>query len=765
MITKRNRGLLSFQQVGFSYFHFYKLRLIALSFCIFLGGCSGDLSSDSSRSNSSSPEKKDCKVENGQGELTWNPTLGAGNDKCELIACNAGYDDHDDDNDCEETPEGHYSEAGSKQRIACIKPDDSSWTSGIGLAAVDECTWACDAGHDNSQNANVCAETAVGFYSPSATNGRTACAKSDDSSWTSGTTGLSSVGECASLTWVCDAGHDNSQNANVCAETAVGFYSPSATNGRTACVKSDDSSWTSGTTGLSSVGECASLTWVCDAGHDNSQNANVCAETAVGFYSPSATNGRTACAKSDDSSWTSGTTGLSSVGECASLTWVCDAGHDNSQNANVCAETAVGFYSPSATNGRIACTDTALPDDSSWAWAGKTGLALFRECWSCNANYYQSRNRNTCVKENIAISAGSSHTCAILADKSVKCWGINSDGQTGGGSPLTQGEEATHLSTGSSHTCAILADKSVKCWGSNSFGKTGGGSPLTQGEEATHIAAGEEHTCAILVDKSVKCWGSNSDGQTGGGSPLTQGEEATHIAAGEEHTCAILVDKSVKCWGSNSDGQTGGGSPLTQGEEATHIAAGEEHTCAILADKSVKCWGKNSFGQTGGGPSSPSRTISGTSGSPLTQGEEATHIAAGDYQTCAILANKSVKCWGSNSHGQTGGGNPLTQGEEATHIAAGSSHSCAILADKSVKCWGNYLGIANISLSENQEGQKTTHIAAGYSHTCTILADKSVKCWGSNSSGKTGGGSPLTQGEEATHIAAGSDPHLCHFSR
>ena len=164
----------------------------------------------------------------------------------------------------------------------------------------------------------------------------------------------------------------------------------------------------------------------------------------------------------------------------------------------------------------------------------------------------------------------------------------------------------------------------MKCWGYNSAGQTGGGtsssvrtltlsgtegSPLTRGESATHIVAGNNHTCAILSDKSVKCWGSNSSGQTGGGtqnsdrtltlsgtegSPLNRWEEATHIAAGKDHTCAILSDKSVKCWGSNGSGQTGGGSPLSQ--IATHIAAGEEHTCAILADKSVKCWGTHSYG-------------------------------------------------------------------------------------------------------------------------------------------------------------------------
>ena len=304
-----------------------------------------------------------------------------------------------------------------------------------------------------------------------------------------------------------------------------------------------------------------------------------------------------------------------------------------------------------------------------------------------------------------AIAAGSSHTCAILADKSVKCWGDNRGGQTSRGTPLTQDEKATHISAGSSHTCAILTDKSVKCWGSNGSGQIGGGSqnndntltlsgttgsPLSQGEEATHIAAGggeysssSSHTCAILADRSVKCWGSNWDGQTGGGSqnndntltlsgaagsPLSQGEEATHIAAGKNHTCAILADKSVKCWGSNNEGQTGRGIPLTQDEKATHIAAGGEeysssHTCAILSDKSVKCWGYNWSGQIGGGTQNAhynDRTLSGTEGTPLSTGETAIDIAAGSRHTCAILADRSVKCWGSNFSGQTGDGDPLS---------------------------------------------------------------------------------------------------------
>ena len=86
------------------------------------------------------------------------------------------------------------------------------------------------------------------------------------------------------------------------------------------------------------------------------------------------------------------------------------------------------------------------------------------------------------------------------------------------------------------------------------------------------------------------------------------------------------------------------------------IAAGYDHTCVILSDKSVKCWGKDWAGQTGGDPSGCCNqvTVSGTAGYPL-PGQTATHIAAGHGHTCAILSDKSVECWGFNVYRQTCG--------------------------------------------------------------------------------------------------------------
>ena len=84
-----------------------------------------------------------------------------------------------------------------------------------------------------------------------------------------------------------------------------------------------------------------------------------------------------------------------------------------------------------------------------------------------------------------AISVGDSHTCAVLDDDSVKCWGYNYNGQLGLGDKNTRGDDwngmgdnlpvvnlgtgcmAKAISAGGSHTCSVLDDGFVKCWGRN----------------------------------------------------------------------------------------------------------------------------------------------------------------------------------------------------------------------------------------------------------------------------------------------------------
>ena len=143
------------------------------------------------------------------------------------------------------------------------------------------------------------------------------------------------------------------------------------------------------------------------------------------------------------------------------------------------------------------------------------------------------------------ITAGDEYSCARLGNGTVKCWGLNFYGQLGQGDTsyrgdgpgemgnnlapidLGTGRTATAITAGRDHTCAVLDDGAVKCWGHNVYGQLGQGDDTSRGDNAgemgdnlapvdlgtgrtaTAITAGEQHTCALLDVGTVKCWGHN----------------------------------------------------------------------------------------------------------------------------------------------------------------------------------------------------------------------------------------------------------------
>ena len=205
------------------------------------------------------------------------------------------------------------------------------------------------------------------------------------------------------------------------------------------------------------------------------------------------------------------------------------------------------------------------------------------------------------------IAAGKYHTCAVLADGSVRCWGYGGDGALGCGTPYSVGDDETPASAGAVD--------------------------LGRGRTATAISAGDYHTCALLDDGGVRCWGYGADGRLGYGSAnsvgvsqtpgsvgpvdLGPGRTARAITAGGGHSCAILDDGSVRCWGYGANGELGYGNKNSLGDQrtpgsvgpvdlgpgrtATAISAGWRHTCALLDDGSVRCWGNGGSGRLGYG--------------------------------------------------------------------------------------------------------------------------------------------------------------------
>lgn len=133
---------------------------------------------------------------------------------------------------------------------------------------------------------------------------------------------------------------------------------------------------------------------------------------------------------------------------------------------------------------------------------------------------------------------------------------------------------ALAIAAGYIHTCAILDDGSVKCWGDGGNGALGYGDYLSRlvpaaasvdlgpGRTALAIGAGRHYTCVIRDDHALSCWGSGGEGQLGygeqkpgeiqlsPGGPVNVGSGVTvrTISVGDNHMCAILSDGTVKCW-------------------------------------------------------------------------------------------------------------------------------------------------------------------------------------------------------------------------
>ena len=287
----------------------------------------------------------------------------------------------------------------------------------------------------------------------------------------------------------------------------------------------------------------------------------------------------------------------------------------------------------------------------------------------------------------VDISTNGEHNCIILDDGSVSCWGNNSNGQLGDGtttnrdSPTTvtslgDGRTAIDIAAGNYHTCVILDNGSVSCWGDNSAGQLGDGTYQNQttptlvadlGGNAIEIAAGRLHTCVILDDGSVSCWGSNFAGQLGDGTgaernvptqtdSLGENVTAVNIATGVYHTCVVLNDGTVSCWGDNEYNALGWSNWSTAREEfsprlteslgpgrtAVILNAGLDFTCAILDDGSVSCWGRSRGNLLGDGNNSQQDFPTLTT---VIQ-QRAIYITAGEIGICVILEDNTFTCWG-----------------------------------------------------------------------------------------------------------------------
>ncbi len=177
------------------------------------------------------------------------------------------------------------------------------------------------------------------------------------------------------------------------------------------------------------------------------------------------------------------------------------------------------------------------------------------------------------------ITAGGAHSCAVMTDSRLLCWGENSSGQLGDATSFDRSAPVAPCDAGLS-TAGVGGGATPACCAIVLSGSPAGDLSCSLTGVAS-ASAGGEHTCAILVEGgALLCWGNNTEGQNGDGTmldsalpgPVCDAEtaaagatacgafiNAASVSAGFLHTCALTGNGGVFCWGANTDGKVGDG--------------------------------------------------------------------------------------------------------------------------------------------------------------------------------------------------------------
>jgi alpha-tubulin suppressor-like RCC1 family protein len=403
----------------------------------------------------------------------------------------------------------------------------------------------------------------------------------------------------------------------------------------------------------------------------------------------------------------------------------------------------------------------------------------------------------------LALGLLGSGATAQASGGSVMGWGDNFYGQIGNGTiggppcsclpnptPVTGLSTATQVAGGGVQTLALLANGTVVSWGGNLYGQLGNGTPTLKGtgprpravsgtgnqtplpvlglSNVVAVAAGSDHSLALLADGTVMAWGLNEYGTLGIGNvtgpetcegrpcgrtpvPVPGLSGVIAISASGQLSLALLANGTVMAWGGDYNGQTGDGVgapepcwcvdhpvavPGVTG--AVAVAAGNDVGAAMLADGTVRTWGSNVRGQLGDGA-----TIPGTGSEcdcrgpgPVGSLPAVKWIAMGPSAGFAVRQSGAGMAWGMNEAGELGNGG--TTGGECHCVPAPAAVSAA--AD-------------------------LQSIEAGNTHALGLSSAGTVTSWGNDEAGQRGDGTtdtgsgtptPVPGVSGASAIAAGA---------
>ncbi|AKV00191.1 hypothetical protein AKJ09_06854 [Labilithrix luteola] len=313
--------------------------------------------------------------------------------------------------------------------------------------------------------------------------------------------------------------------------------------------------------------------------------------------------------------------------------------------------------------------------------------------------------------------------CALLYDKTVACWGSNTDGQLGNGlddgvaSAIPQHVVGLSNIVSVNGACALDEDGAAWCWG---FG------PFLQDERgyatvartpvklpipgATRISAPRLNLC-VLIEGEAECWGFASYGLAPATDgvlppaaiapvpiPMPDGAKARDIFHTDFAAFVLGDNGKLWSWGSRAGvGRVTSFSPDRNPdsialEGVTNVSVASRNACAV-ANGIPYCWGSDAdYALLPEPVVTPERVV---------QISNTDSVAQLPRRWCAVGGSGAVYCWGYNASGQAGDGTteyamtavkvPLPA--PAVHVETTADSTCALLDTGKVLCWGsNYYG-------------------------------------------------------------------------
>lgn len=250
--------------------------------------------------------------------------------------------------------------------------------------------------------------------------------------------------------------------------------------------------------------------------------------------------------------------------------------------------------------------------------------------------------------------------CALLADRSVKCWAYDSNWAVAN-PPADLGPVRSLAVTTEFVACAVLMTGRVKCWG-DGWGNTSNEGPnWSEVTNAIDISAGTYHFCVLTETHSTYCWGYNGDGRLNVpvDLPLT-----SKLRLSEGGTCAISMENDITCWGYV------GTFPEDLGK-VIDLTFNNVHGCVIKLDKTLRCWGEDGYGSVSNAPTHLINLAS---------------VQLADWTTCVLDEAGTMTCWGNNSWNMATVPDDLGA---VLQMGVGlESQNCVVTTDNQIACLG-----------------------------------------------------------------------------